>query len=71
VVALAGYLKTDIEWSGDERQIYHSSPGIQRGFCGKCGTPLIWEGNVEELDGDRMIDPTPSRHASETAGEEP
>jgi hypothetical protein len=52
VVCLAGYLKTDIEWSGDERQIYHSSAGIQRGFCGKCGTPLTWEGHVEELGGD-------------------
>ena len=52
VVFRAGYLKTDIEWSGDERQIYHSSAGIQRGFCGKCGTPLTWEGHVEELGGD-------------------
>ena len=52
VVCLAGYLKDEIEWTGDERQIYHSSPGIRRGFCGKCGTPLTWEGHVEELGGD-------------------
>jgi hypothetical protein len=51
-VALAGYTKDDIEWTGDERQIYNSSPGIRRGFCGKCGTPLTWEGHVEELGGD-------------------
>ena len=51
-VCLAGYTKDEIEWSGDERQIYNSSPGIKRGFCGKCGTPLTWEGHVEELGGD-------------------
>ncbi|GAB5469384.1 MAG: GFA family protein [Rhodospirillales bacterium] len=52
VVCLAGYLASEIEWSGDERKIYNSSPGIKRGFCGKCGTPLTWEGHVDELGGD-------------------
>lgn len=52
VVALAGYTKADIEWSGDERKIYESSPGIKRAFCGKCGTPLTWEGPGEEPGGD-------------------
>ena len=42
----------EITWTGDERRIYQSSPGIGRGFCGKCGTPLTWEGHVEELGGD-------------------
>jgi hypothetical protein len=52
VVCLAGYQRSEIVWSGDERQIYHSSAGVQRGFCGKCGTPLTWEGTVEELGGE-------------------
>ena len=52
VAALVGYLKSEIAWTGDERRIYESSPGIGRGFCGKCGTPLTWEGHVEELGGD-------------------
>jgi len=52
VVALAGYTKADIKWSGDERTIYNSSANIERGFCGKCGTPLTWEGHVEALGGD-------------------
>ena len=52
VVSFAGYIKDEIKWTGDERKIYASSPGIGRGFCGKCGTPLTWEGYVEELGGD-------------------
>ena len=52
VAALVGYLKSEITWTGDERSIYRSSPGIMRGFCAKCGTPLTWEGYVEELGGD-------------------
>ena len=23
--------------------VYESSPGVRRGFCGKCGTPLYYE----------------------------
>ncbi len=34
-----------VEFSGDERKIYESSPGVGRAFCGKCGTPLTWEGD--------------------------
>lgn len=25
--------------------LYASSPGIERGFCGRCGTSLTWEGH--------------------------
>ena len=52
VGAFVGYLKNDVKWSGTERDIYNSSPNIERGVCSKCGTPLTWEGNVEELGGD-------------------
>ena len=52
LVSFVGYIRDEIEWSGDARKIYNSSPNIERGFCGKCGTPLTWEGYVEELGGD-------------------
>lgn len=29
-------------WTGAEVKIYHSSPGVERTFCGKCGTPLTF-----------------------------
>jgi hypothetical protein len=44
VVTLAGYNKDQVTFSGDERKMYESSPGVGRAFCGKCGTPLTWEG---------------------------
>ena len=44
-VTLAGFKTDQVEFSGDERKIYESSPGIGRAFCGKCGTPLTWEGD--------------------------
>jgi hypothetical protein len=49
VVALAGYKDDQVSWSGDKRQIYASSPGQRRAFCGKCGTPLTWEGDGGKL----------------------
>ncbi len=49
VVTLAGFKADQVEFSGDERKIYESSPGVGRAFCGKCGTPLTWEGDGGEL----------------------
>lgn len=48
VVTLAGYNADQVAFSGDERKIYESSPGVGRAFCGKCGTPLTWEGDGGE-----------------------
>ena len=48
VVTLAGFKKDQVHFSGDERRIYASSPGVGRAFCGKCGTPLTWEGDGGE-----------------------
>ncbi len=49
VVTLAGATAGQVTFSGDERKIYVSSPGVGRAFCGKCGTPLTWEGDGGEL----------------------
>jgi len=32
-----------VEFSGDDRKIYNSSPGVGRAFCANCGTSLTWE----------------------------
>ncbi len=47
VVTLVGYNADQMRFTGDERRIYESSPGVGRAFCGKCGTPLTWEGDGE------------------------
>lgn len=49
VVTLAGFKADQVEFSGDERKVYESSPGVGRAFCGNCGTPLTWEGDGGEL----------------------
>ena len=49
VVTLAGFKASQVEYSGEDRKVYESSPGVGRAFCGKCGTPLTWEGDGGEL----------------------
>ena len=49
VAALAGFKRDQVRFTGDQRATYESTPGVQRGFCGRCGTPLTWEGDGDEL----------------------
>jgi hypothetical protein len=49
VVALAGFKLEQVRFTLGERATYESTPGVQRGFCSRCGTPLTWEGDGEEL----------------------
>lgn len=49
VVTLAGYRIDQVEFTGEERSLYESSPGATRGYCRKCGTPLTWEGDGGDL----------------------
>ena len=34
-----------VTFTTGERVLYASSPGVQRGFCARCGTPLTYEGD--------------------------
>ena len=47
VVTFVAYKKDQVAFTKGERQIYNSSPGVERAFCGQCGTPLTWEGQSE------------------------
>ena len=49
VVTLAGFTAGQVSFSGADRKIYESSPGVGRAFCGNCGTPLTWERDGGEL----------------------
>ena len=49
VVTLAGFKADQVTFSGAERKVYESSPGVGRAFCGNCGTPLTWEGDGGEM----------------------
>ncbi len=49
VVTLAGFKADQVIFTGNDRMIYESSPNVGRAFCGKCGTPLTWEGDGGDL----------------------
>ena len=49
VVTVAGFKAGQVSFSGTERKIYESSPGVGRAFCGNCGTPLTWEGDGGDM----------------------
>lgn len=40
VMAWAGVLRRDFEWTRGTPRIFASSEGVERGFCGRCGTTL-------------------------------
>ncbi len=33
-----------IRFLAEKPSIYNSSPGVERGFCSRCGTSLTWKG---------------------------
>lgn len=48
-----GVARAQVTWAG-ERSFYNSSPGVTRGFCGQCGTPIHymstrWPGEIHLL----------------------
>ena len=43
MLTFAGYTQDRITWTKGRRQIFESSPGVRRGFCGRCGTPITYE----------------------------
>ena len=43
-VTWAGWRREAFAWDKDTAQAYQSSPGVERRFCGTCGTPLTYRG---------------------------
>ena len=52
-VTFGNFTADQVAFSGTERKVYHSSPGVERTFCPECGTPLAWEG---DSDGVRYVE---------------
>ncbi len=44
VVTFVALKEDQVAFTKGERRKYNSSPGVERAFCGQCGTPLTWEG---------------------------
>lgn len=72
VVAWNMYDQGQVEFIEGSPKKYPSSPGVLRGFCPTCGTPLWWEGMwddkpIEMVTTASLDDPEPyqpDRHAS-------
>jgi hypothetical protein len=43
-VAWAGFKREQVAITGDTLTGYASSPGVIRSFCGRCGSPISFEG---------------------------
>lgn len=43
VATFIGYNKAQLTYTRGERKFYPSSPGVRRGFCADCGTPMTYE----------------------------
>jgi hypothetical protein len=39
----AGYLLRQVSFATSVRRVFESSPGVQRSFCARCGSPLSYE----------------------------
>ena len=44
VATFVGFQQEQVIYTQGERTFYESSPGVKRGFCAQCGTPLSYEG---------------------------
>ena len=70
VVMFVMFEKEQVHFTRGERKIYASSPGVGRGFCPNCGTPLTYEGDwggkkIVEVHISTLDDPesfAPDRH---------
>ncbi len=58
--------KEKVRFTKGEPRYFSSSPGVRRGFCGTCGSPLSYEGPVHpgvmdlyaaSLEADVIVDP--------------
>ena len=43
VATFVGFRREQLSYTRGSRKIYESSPGVRRGFCEDCGTPLTYE----------------------------
>jgi hypothetical protein len=44
VAAYAGFSAASVRITGESFRLFATSPGVRRGFCGRCGSPLSFEG---------------------------
>jgi len=67
MTAYIGVPDAQWRWLSDAPKTYHSSPGVERTFCGNCGTPISFRSDtmsgvmhlyVAALDDPEEVEPT-------------
>lgn len=51
LAAFVGFAEDAVQFRGDARRLFSSSSGVERSYCGNCGTPLSyrstrWPGEI-------------------------
>ncbi|MGR3759794.1 GFA family protein [Roseobacteraceae bacterium NS-SX3] len=50
VTAFFGVPHESVCWTGAALKIYHSSEGVERLFCGACGTPMAYRNAADRVN---------------------
>jgi hypothetical protein len=45
VAAYAGFERDKVRFTSGEPRTHASSPGVERSFCGRCGSPIAYRGD--------------------------
>ena len=56
VVTFVAFSSEQVRFVKGSRKFYKSSPGVNRAFCGQCGTPLTWEAPSPRIPGLEIIE---------------
>ena len=74
VATFVGYRVGQMTYTAGQPALYESTPGVERGFCARCGTPLTYGGTrapgeihvyVGTLDDPESFPPTVHVHVGE------
>ena len=55
-VVWIAYDSKRIQYTNGAPKLYASSPSVERGFCGDCGTPLTWQAESVRFPGQHITE---------------
>ena len=55
-VVWIAYDSSRVRYTNGAPKLYASSPGIERAFCGDCGTPLTWQAESVRFPGQHITE---------------
>lgn len=55
-VVWIAYDAAHVKFTAGELKVYESSPGVGRGFCRHCGTPMTWQAKSLRFAGKHIVE---------------